>query len=229
MKQFHSFFWNATPCLFTLGAVGLAISAAEIACAEPPPADSATALFDGKTLAGWEGNAEIFRVRDGAIVAGSASQRIAHNEFLATKKSYTNFDLRLEAQLVGEGKNAGVQFRSRRIPNHHEVKGYQCDMGQMQGKSIWGWLYDESRRRKFLAKAADSKAAAAKFREQDWNKLRIRCEGPRIQIWVNDIPTVDYREPQADIPQSGIIALQIHGGPPAEASYRNIMIQELPE
>ena len=185
---------------------------------------TALLLFDGKTLNGWEGNKEIFRVEDGAIVAGSLKQPIAHNEFLTTTKQYENFDLRLEAKLEGEGKNAGVQFRSRRIPNHHEVIGYQCDMGDMRGKNIWGWLYDESRRRKFLAEAKDPEAVTAKFNRNDWNRLRILCQGRHIRIWVNDVLTVDFHEPQEDIARKGVIALQIHGGKPARASYRKISL-----
>ena len=209
----------------TQAALMLVIVMPSLLQAEEP---SAQPLFDGKSLAGWEGNKDVFRVHEGAIVAGTLKAKIAQNEFLATTREYSNFDLRLEAKLVGEGKNAGVQFRSKRIPNHHEVIGYQCDMGQLRDKNIWGWLYDESRRRKFLAESVKPDQVAAKFKDGDWNRLRIRCEGSRIQIWVNDVQTVDYTEKQADIARSGIIALQIHGGAPAEASYRNISITVLP-
>lgn len=54
------------------------------------------------------------------------------------EEDYGDFELRLEAKLVGPGENAGIQFRSERIPNHHEVIGYQCDMGLAGGKSICG-------------------------------------------------------------------------------------------
>ena len=184
-------------------------------------------LFDGKTLNGWEGDAAIFRVEDGAIVAGSLEKDIAHNEFLCTEKRFGDFELRLEARLVGKGENAGVQFRSERIPKHHEVIGYQCDIGTADGKSIWGALYDESRRKKFLAVGDHEKLQKA-VKPGDWNRLVIRGEGPRIQIWVNDVQTVDYTETDAKIPREGVIGLQIHGGKPAEASYRNIEIRELP-
>ena len=183
-------------------------------------------LFDGKTLAGWEGNAKIFRIENGAIVGGSVKERIPHNEFLCTKKEYGDFELRMEAKLIGQGKNAGVQFRSQRIPNHHEVKGYQGDIGQMRDRSIWGSLYDESRRRKFLA-SGDAEKLKKAVQLQDWNTLVIRCQGPRVQIWVNGLQTVDYQEEDKTIPAEGIIGLQIHGGPPAEAWYRNIRIKEL--
>src|SRR4051794_22688373 len=185
-----------------------------------------TPLFDGKTLNGWEGDEKVFRVEDGAIVAGSRSEKIAHNEFLASKEEFGDFELRLKARVVGKGQNAGVQFRSQRIPDHFEMIGYQCDMGMMQGKPIWGALYDESRRRKFLAEP-DSEKLKAVFKPEEWNDIAIRCEGPRIQIWVNGLKTVDYTEADADIPRRGRFGLQIHGGEPAEASYKDIRIKKL--
>lgn len=183
-------------------------------------------LFDGKTLAGWEGDKNWFRVQGGAVVAGSLKKKIPNNFFLATEKTYGDFELRLEAKLQGEGKNAGIQFRTRRIPNHHEVSGYQADMGQAGKRTCWGSLYDESRRRKFLAEP-DAEAAGKIVKENDWNTFRIRCQGPKIEIWLNGLKTVDYVEADANIERNGIIALQIHGGKPAEASYRKIRIKPL--
>ena len=187
--------------------------------------DAFEKIFDGKTLKGWEGNEKFFRVEDKSIVAGNLKSEIPRNEFLCTTSSYKNFELRLSAKLIGEGKNAGIQFRSKRVPNHHEMIGYQCDMGLMNGHSIWGFLYDESRRRKFLVQADPEKAD--KNTKKDWNEFIIRCEGKRIQIWVNDFQTVDYTEKDDSIEQTGIIGLQIHSGKPAEAWYRNIRIKKL--
>ena len=184
-------------------------------------------IFDGKTLDGWEGNLKMFRVEDGAIVAGTQETRIPNNEFLCTKKRYGDFELRLQAKLEGKGKNAGIQFRSERIPNHHEVIGFQADIGVMKGSElIWGALYDESRRRKFLVVGDQAKLKKA-VRTDGWNDFVIRCEGPKIQISVNGYLAVDYVEKDSDIADSGIIGLQIHSGEPAEASYRRIRIKEL--
>lgn len=184
-------------------------------------------LFDGNSLKGWEGKKGVFRVEKSAIVAGNLKQRIPNNEFLCTEKTYSNFELRLQALLKGEGKNAGIQFRSKRIPNHHEVIGYQADIG-VSGKdhSIWGALYDESRRRKFLAEGDQEKLRKA-VKSHRWVDFVIRCEGPHIRIWVNGLKTVDYKEEDKDIAASGIIGLQIHSGPPAEAWYRNIRIRSI--
>lgn len=184
-------------------------------------------IFDGKTLNGWEGNMKMFRVEDGAIVAGTQKERIPNNEFLCTKKRYSNFELRLQAKLEGKGRNAGIQFRSERIPNHHEVIGFQADIGAMKGNElIWGALYDESRRRKFLAVGDQAKLKKA-VKPDGWNDFVIRCEGSQIQIKVNGYLAVDYVEKDADIADSGIIGVQIHSGEPAEASYRRIRIKEL--
>jgi hypothetical protein len=177
-------------------------------------------LFDGKTLAGWEGNEKLFRIEDGAIVAGTLKERIPRNEFLATKKEYADFELRLKFKLLGGPQaNAGVQLRSQRIPNHHEMIGYQADLGN----GWWGALYDESRRNKILA--APEKGAVEKIlKRDDWNDYRILCQGKRIQLWINGQQTVDYTEPDDKIPQSGRIALQIHSGPPSEAWYKDITL-----
>lgn len=188
--------------------------------------DDFRALFDGQTLAGWEGNEKIFRVENGAIVGGTLAARVERNEFLCTTREYGDFELRLQAKLVGPGDNAGVQFRTRRIPNHHEVSGYQCDMGSTPQRPIWGSLYDESRRKRFLAEG-DAEALRKVLRPQDWNDLVIRCEGPRIRIWINQLLTVDYTETEPDMERTGVIGLQIHGGAPAEAAYRQIRIREL--
>jgi 3-keto-disaccharide hydrolase len=183
-------------------------------------------LFDGKTLAGWEGDTKVFRIESGAVVAGSLKEKVAHNDFLCTKEQFGDFELRLQARLIGKGQNAGVQFRSERVPNHFEVSGYQCDMGTANGKPIWGWLYDESRRKKFLVEADAEKLTKA-VKADDWNDLMIRCEGPRVQIWVNGLQTVDYTEPDDQVARRGVIGLQIHGGEPAEAAYRNVRIKTL--
>lgn len=194
--------------------------------AEVPDETGFVSLFDGKTMDGWEGNIKMFRVEEGAIIAGSLVNKIPNNEFLCTKKQYGDFELRLQARLRGDGQNAGIQFRSSRVPNHHEVSGYQCDMGMMQDRPIWGWLYDESRRNKFLAEADDAALKKA-LKSGQWNDLTIRCTGPHVEIWVNDLKTVDYVETDAAMARRGIIGLQIHGGAPAEAAYRKIRIKRL--
>lgn len=183
-------------------------------------------LFDGKTLAGWEGDTKnTWRVEDGAIVGGSLDEVVPRNEFLCTTARYGDFELKMKFKLQGDRDkaNAGVQFRTKRIPKHHEVSGYQADVGQ----GYWGALYDESRRNRVLA-APDKKLLDKIVRYDDWNDYVIRCEGPRIRLWLNGELTVDYTEKEDQIPRTGIIGLQIHGGARAKALYKDIRIEELP-
>jgi hypothetical protein len=184
-------------------------------------------LFDGKSLDGWEGNQDWFRIEEGSIVAGSLAKEIPHNDFLGTTKQYGNFELKLEARLKGTGDNAGVQFRSSRVPDSTEVSGYQCDIGSAWGRPVWGGLYDESRRNKMLAEG-DPKVVMSALKAGEWNELMVRAVDRNIQIWLNGSLTIDYTEVDSGIAKRGIIALQIHSGPPTEAWYRNIRIRELP-
>ena len=162
-------------------------------------------LFDGKTLDGWEGNLDWFRVEDNCIVAGNIAKPIPHNEFLCTKSDYDNFELKLHVRLKGQGDNAGVQFRTVRIPGKTEVSGFQCDVGNAFGRPVWGALYDESRRNKILAEG-DKDKVPSWLNKEDWNELTVRAEGDRIQIWLNGNLTVDYTEKDENIVKTGIIA-----------------------
>ncbi|MCU0248533.1 MAG: DUF1080 domain-containing protein [Bryobacter sp.] len=200
-------------------------------------------LFDGKTFTGWEGDtAKTWRIENGEIVAGKPDVKQPRNEFLCTTRDYADFELQLEYRR-GDN-NGGIQFRSERVPKHHEVSGYQADFAP----GVDGCLYDESRRNRFLAvfgvpevdlaseagrPGALIKQAQAlraenekKLKIGEWNRYRIRAEGPRIRLWINDVLTVDYTEKDPKIPLTGKIAVQIHSGA-TEIRYRNIVIEEL--
>ncbi|SMP56331.1 protein of unknown function [Neorhodopirellula lusitana] len=208
-------------------------------------------LFDGTILSRWEGGMYWFHTDGNAIVAGRLEKPIPQNQFLCTMETFINFDLRMDVRMRGTGRNAGVQFRSRRarssddgIPRN-EVIGYQADMGQAGNESIWGALYDESRRRKMLAvpeprftvkwtpsspehpAETDPASASDSTPQSEWVSLRIVCVDDQIEIFMNGRRTVAYRETDPSIPREGVIGLQIHSGPPSEAWYRNIRILSL--
>jgi 3-keto-disaccharide hydrolase len=204
--------------------LGLLVSVFTLATAE----SQELSLFDGKTFRGWTGDTNsTWRIENGALVGGSLSKNVPRNEFLCTQKAYTNFVLRLKFKLTGKSGfiNGGVQFRSQRATNPaNEMIGYQADIGDPQ---YWGSLYDESRRNQTLAPANMAEVNKV-LKRDDWNQYQIRCEGNRIRLWVNGLQTVDYTEPDPKILQYGLIGLQIHGGAVAEASYKDIAIEELP-
>jgi hypothetical protein len=200
-----------------------------LACLLGSSALAQTPLFDGKTFAGWEGDtAKTWRIENGEIVAGSTTEKQGRNEFLSTVESYGDFELTLEFKLTAgpEPKgmiNAGVQIRSERIPNHHEMIGYQADIGDPK---YWGALYDESRRKKILAEVDMTKVEPV-LKRTDWNSYRILCQGPRIQLFINGLKTVDYTEEDKSIPLTGKIAVQIHSGGPTEVRYRKLELKKL--
>ena len=205
-------FNKAYPAVKALAALLLTLSAAS---AQP------RALFDGKTLAGWEGDPKVWRVEDGAIAGGSLDRNQPRNDFLVTTESFGDFELTFEVRLRGTGfVNSGLQFRSERIPKNHEMRGYQADIGP----GWWGKLYDESRRNRVIA---DLPAPLRSVKEGDWNRYRLVANGARLRAWVNDEPAFDFTEPQSDIPRAGKIGLQLHGGGKAKVEFRNLILTPL--
>ena len=191
--------------------------------------DTKKPLFDGKSLAGWEvleGERQLWRVKDGFITAGSLTEKVPHNSFIATKRSFHNFDLRLKIRITGtEGfVNSGIQIRSVRVPDSHEMIGYQVDAG----KGWWGKLYDESRRRKVIGKSADAEAVNRAVKQDGWNDYRIRAEGTRIRSWINGVAALDFTETESNIPQDGQIGLQIHGNGKTVVQVKDVTIEILP-
>lgn len=194
--------------------------------ASPPPPGNTVSLFDGATLAGWEGNTNLWRVQDDAITGGSLTQTLKENDFLCATSFGTNFVLRLKIKLTGsEGfVNSGIQIRSRRVPDSSAVTGYQCDLGD---PDWWGAIYDEERRNKVLF-PTDMIAVNSVLRRGDWNDYVIRAIGPRISVWLNGVQTADYYEEDPAIPDWGLIAIQAHGGGKPLIQVKEISIEHLP-
>ncbi len=101
--------------------------------------------------------------------------------------------------------------------------GYQADAGLPK---YWGALYDESRRKVTLVQP-DVEKVNQVLKQDDWNEMKIISKGPHIQIFLNGLQTVDYTEPDASIPHTGKIGLQIHGGANTTVSFKDISITEL--
>jgi len=177
-------------------------------------------LFNGKDLAGWEGDSSLWTARDGMIVG--SSKGLSHNDFLATDKSYRNFVLTLSFRLVNGEGNSGVQFRSVRIPGH-EMSGFQADIGQ----NYWGCLYDESRRNKVLVQASD--AATKSLRKVSLNSYVVEAKGEEIRLSLNGVTSVRYHEDDPAIAREGRIAVQLHAGGPTEVQFKHLYIQVLPD
>ncbi len=178
-------------------------------------------LFDGKTLNGFVGDPQLWRVEDGQIVGSTDGKRIRHNSFLATRKKFRNFILKVKFKL--RNHNSGIQFRSQLLPNY-VVRGYQADIAE---RRYMGILYEE-RGRGILADV-DPEKVKQFYKPGQWNQYTIVAQGPRIRLYLNGHLTVDYVEedPKRGA-QEGIIAFQLHTGPAMEVRFKDILIKELP-
>jgi len=185
-----------------------------------PPEEGFVPLFNGKDLTGWEGDTKLWIVENGMLVGRSPG--IKYNDFLATNKTYGDFILRYQIRLVDGKGNTGVQFRSARVPDSHEVAGYQADFAP----GWWGKLYDEARRKKVLAGPSNEEGLKI-VKPGDWNDYEVQAAGNKITLTVNGTKTVEYTETDANIAKTGVIATQIHGGGPMEVQFKNIRIKEL--
>ncbi len=213
-----------------------------------------TPLFDGQTLGGWKQVIEpspkgrkpdserghaTFRVEDGVIV-GHAEKCSMHS-YLCTEEEYNDFELEFEV-FVGwpETKtgacNSGIQIRSKWEPEleSHRLNGLQVDIDARPGFA--GALFVEGQTLRKLAAIPhpkDDPNPHTYFKANEWNTMRIRAVGPRIQTWVNGEPVADKELPELYQAQPrGFIGLQVHeigNAKPAEIRWRNIKIREWKE
>ncbi len=175
-------------------------------------------LFDGKTLSGWDGDPRLWKVSDGAIVGSTEGVQLKTNSFLIYKaRPFRDFVLRADVKL--RNHNSGIQFRSEALPDW-VAKGYQADMAE---GNWWGGVYEERGTRGVMVNGWKGKAEKV-VKPNDWNTVEIYCQGDLIRITVNGLVTAELHD---SVKLEGIIALQLHQGPPMEVSFRNIQIKEL--
>jgi putative membrane-bound dehydrogenase-like protein len=185
-------------------------------------------LFDGKTLDGWDYDPAMWRVENGVITGGSTTEKIKKNDFISTKKSYQNFELKLKIKVSGDPKtgliNSGIQIHS--VRDGSAMSGYQVDCGA----GWFGKIYDEHRRNKVIwAPSPEQQAALDKAIDVfGWNEYRIRAEGPRIQTWINGVHCMDYTETDPNIALDGHIAPQVHSGGICLVQVKEVTLEELP-
>ena len=211
-------------------------------------------LFNGQDLTGWAGRTNHWSVQDGVITGITTADNPAKgNNFLIAKVDGTNlivgdFELRLSYKFTGTFGNSGVQYRSQALPDF-VVRGYQADMER--GPTYTGILYEEGGRGilatrgqkviikddpakpgtpklEVLGSVSDPKAVQAAIKNGDWNDYVIIARGNHLQHFVNGLPTVDVTDEQAvKAAKSGIVALQIHAGPPMQVQFRDLRIKPL--
>ncbi len=205
-------------------------------------------LFDGGSLSGWKApDMRFWSVIDGAITARSSEELpCKHNQFLVWQGGdLDDFVLRFRFRIEGTQKaNSGVQVRSRVEEDGHVV-GYQADITKPTGRFL-GCLYDEHGR-KMLAERGqrtviradgtkDVKTLATpeevaeeiEFSEGGWNRYEITARGNTITLKINGVVTAEITDLQeAERELSGVLALQLHSGPPMTVQFKEILLKRL--
>ena len=202
-------------------------------------------LFNGKDLTGWKG-LDFWSVEDGCITGRTTKEKPTKgNTFLVYKDEVADFELTFKYKIIGG--NSGVQYRSKLTDEKaFVVAGYQADFEA--GKTYSGILYEEKGRgilaqrgQKIVIKegAAPNKPKIevagevgksaeiqAKIKSEDWNDYRIVAQGGRLQHFINGVQTVDVTDETAIGAKKGILALQLHAGPPMVVQFKDLVLKE---
>ncbi len=216
-------------------------------------------LFNGKDLTGWEGNMELWSVKDGAIhgetkpaADNPGKGAVKHNTFLVWKGGTPgNFELRAKFRITSAWGNSGIQYRSTvasQGPDGPIVSGYQADFES--GKTYSGILYEE-KGRGILAKrgeqvvvkadpekpekakievtgsVGDSQAIQDTIKIAEWNDYLIRADGTHLEHFINGKKTVDVTDQHEKGAKEGVIALQMHAGPPMIVEFKDLVLKPL--
>jgi hypothetical protein len=204
-------------------------------------------LFDGRSLAGWKSpDMSYWSVQDGAITAIASDENPAKkNQFLVWQGGeIADFVLKLKFRVDGGPKaNSGVQVRSQVQEDGHAI-GYQVDISQPEAPWL-GALYDEHGRKMLAARGektivkadgsfekssvkGSAQQAIESYTVKEWNQYEIRGEGNRITVKLNEHVTaevIDNQEEEREL--SGILALQLHSGPPMKVQFKDIELRKL--
>ena len=174
--------------------------------------DNATSLFNGKDLAGWHGDTNLWSVEESEIVG--RTKGLNHNEWIVSDLAAADFKFTVEVKLVRNEGNSGIQFRSESL--NREVKGYQADIGA----GWWGKLYEEHGRALLWDKSGEKHV-----RLGDWNTYEVEAHGNQLRTRINGQLCVDLDDPKGT--KSGVFAFQLHSGGATEVRYRNLRLEVL--
>ena len=192
-----------------------------------PPPSNAPPFFDARNLAAnWDGRPGYWHVEGGALVGRPPeNEKPGTSTFLVSKREYTDFVLKFRVRRTDGVGNSGVQFRSQvKDPDKFVVVGPQCEIESAGAKYPPGSLVSEPDLKPFAEKARAE--VARQYRDADFNDYSIRCVGKHLTVTVNGVVAIDNTYPA--LPDSGVIAWQIHGKqPPREIVFRDIEFTDL--
>ena len=198
---------------------------------EPLKGESKTIkLFDGKTLAGWEGYEDLWSVKEGVIVARN-EKPLKYSTYLLTKDKYTDFRLTFSAKLVESEMHSGVAFWGKVKPDvskdaekdrtAHTYAGHLVMFPSGYG------MYDLFGRNGL---PVDGKPAMKVGKQHDWNEVEVLAQGNRVRVAVNGTAVVDWRDPKPETIQAAPIGLQLHSNTvKQEIHFKGLTVETFPK
>lgn len=200
-------------------------------------------LFDGKSLDGWKGRGDLWSVKDGEIVGRTTAENpIKNNTFLIWQGDAPQ-DFELNVTYWIESGNGGIQYRSQVVDEKEFiVGGYQADIESTN--QYTGINYEERGRgilatrgqrvtidaqgEKHVETFGDAGEIAKGFHQDGWNHYRVVAQGNRLQHYINDQLTSEVIDEQSDrAAVDGVIALQLHVGPPMVIRFKDLSLKSL--
>jgi hypothetical protein len=212
--------------------------------------DDFVSLFDGKTLNNWDGDPKFWSVKDGAITGITTKETPTRGNTFAIytgDQKLTDFDLRIDFKIIGG--NSGIQYRSFKKAGNQDgwrIGGYQADFesgdrysGICYGEAFRGILSlrgqkttlslnDNGKLQKKAETFGDTNEIGKAVKKKEWNSYRIVADGFHFTHYINGVKTTelidnDEKNRRAD----GLLALQLHAGPPMNVQFKNIKVKHL--
>jgi hypothetical protein len=231
---------------FGLGCAG------QIAQAQPRPMPVVTndesgfeQIFDGQTLAGWEGDPQYWRVESGALVGEvTATNLLKQNSFIVWRGGETrDFELKVEYRVSAKG-NSGINYRSVMTTNGPwAMRGYQADI---DGKNQYTGQNYEEKGRTFLALRGQvtrieegkppeiisllgsTNDLLSVIKNEDWNEYHLIARGNVLTHILNGrVLSVVIDDDVKNRTMTGLLGVQVHVGPPMKIEYRNFRLKRL--
>ena len=187
-------------------------------------------LFDGKSLAGWEGYEDLWSVKDGVII-GHNTEPVKQSSYLVTKEKFSDFRLICDFKLApGSETHSGISFWGKVNPNVVKNPEEQRTKYTYQGHLVMfpsGWgMYDLFRRNGL---PPDGGPGRKINKQHDWNHIEILAQGNRVRVAGNEVAIVDWRDPQPELIAAGPIGLQLHSEKASQTvEFKNLKIETFP-